>query len=119
MKKGIGDDPSSSTTDTGKADLIISEGSAQQKRAASELFFVECRRQSMNTGTRDVTLIYLSFTNTDISIALPGCGVTVEGGTIGKMRLQLPGPLGLACGSGPPGHLVVGDTADGCGRPRA
>jgi hypothetical protein len=82
MKRGVGDDPSRLTTEAGEAGLIISEGSAQLKRAASELFFVDCNRQSINTETRGVTFIYLSFTNADISIALPGCGVTLEGGTM-------------------------------------
>jgi hypothetical protein len=88
MNRGIGDHPSSLTTETGKAGLITSEGAAQQKRATSELFFVECKRQSINSETKYITLIYLSFTNADISIAVPGCGVMLEGGTIGEMRLQ-------------------------------
>jgi hypothetical protein len=89
MKRGVGDDPSRLTTEAGKSSLIISEGSAQQKKAASELFFVDCNKQSINTEMRDLTFIYLSFTYTDISIALAGCGVTLEGGT---MRWP-PGPL--------------------------
>jgi hypothetical protein len=89
MKRGVGDDPSRLTTEAGKSSLIISEGSAQQKKAAAELFFVDCNKQSINTETRDLTFIYLSFTNTDISIVLAGCGVTLEGGT---MRWP-PGPL--------------------------
>jgi hypothetical protein len=92
MKRGVGDDPSRLTTERGELSLTIFQGSAQQKRAASELFFVECKRQSINADKRDVTLIYLSFTNADISIALPGCGVSLEGGTIGKMRLHFPEP---------------------------
>jgi hypothetical protein len=82
MKRGAGDDPSRLTTEAGEAGLIISEGAAQQKRAASELLFVDCNRQSINPETRGMTFIYLSFTNADILITLPGCGVTLEGGTM-------------------------------------
>jgi hypothetical protein len=34
-------------------------------------------------GTRLVTLIYMSFTNRDISITIAGCGVTLEAGKNG------------------------------------
>jgi hypothetical protein len=60
------------------------------KKATSDLYFVECRTQLTETvgeatqfAARKVTLIYLSFTNWDIWIALPGGGVTLEGGTNG------------------------------------
>jgi hypothetical protein len=59
----------------------------EEKKTASELYFVECKTQSIYIvggaecfGTRDVTLIYLAFTNGDILLALPGRGVTLEGG---------------------------------------
>jgi hypothetical protein len=88
MKRGVGDHLPELTAETKEADLRASEVLAKQRRAlTSELYFVECRRQSIDTDdprrfdTREVTLIYLSFTNGDISIALPGCGVTLEGGT--------------------------------------
>jgi hypothetical protein len=76
--------------------ITISEWSSEQKTATSELYFVECRMQLIETagdrtppfasrgfGTRVVTLIHLSFTSCDISIALPGGGLTLEGGTNG------------------------------------
>jgi hypothetical protein len=89
MKRGVGDDPLRLTTKKRETGLIISEGAAQQKRATSELFFVECRRQSIDTETTDVMLIYLSFTNADVSIALPGGGVTLEGGANGTSGCKL------------------------------
>lgn len=91
MTTGVGDLLSGLTSETGKAALRISEVSKKQARATSELYFVECTRKLIDTAvttqfeTRDVTLIYLSFTNGDISIALPGCGVTLEGGTNGAL----------------------------------
>jgi hypothetical protein len=67
--------------------------SSKRERATSELYLVTCKVQSFETvgdetkpvasrrfGTREVTLIYLSFTNCRISIALPGDGVTLKGG---------------------------------------
>jgi hypothetical protein len=87
MKRGVGDHLSGLTPEAGEAALRSSEVLIKQKRGTSELYFVECRRQLIDTAdttrfeTRHVTLIYLSFTNGDISIALPGFGVTLEGGT--------------------------------------
>jgi hypothetical protein len=95
--KGMGSDRLSGLTrKTEEATLTISEVSEGQKNATSQLYFVECRMQLTETvgdttrrvassrfGTRVVTLIYMSFTNCDISIAIPGGGVTLEGGTNG------------------------------------
>jgi len=87
MKRGIVSHSSGLTPEMGEAALRISEVLAAQKRATSELYFVERRRLSIDTAdtgrfeTRVATLIFLSFTNGDISIALPGCSVAVEGGT--------------------------------------
>ena len=66
--------------------------SGEQKKATSQLYFVECTTQLIETagdrtrpvaakrfGTREVALFQLSFTNCDIWIALPGGGVTLEG----------------------------------------
>jgi hypothetical protein len=92
--KGMGSDRLSGlTAGTKAATLTISEVSEEQKKATSELYFVDCRVQLTETvgdaarpvasrrfGTRVVTLIFLSFTNGDISIAIPGGGVTLEGG---------------------------------------
>jgi hypothetical protein len=68
--------------------------SAEQKRATSDLYFVSCRTQLIETvadksrplaskqfGKQEVTLVQLSFTNCEIWIALAGGGVTIEGGT--------------------------------------
>jgi hypothetical protein len=72
--------------------LTIAELSEEQNKATSDLYFVECRTQLIETvgdtirpvaakrfGTRKVTLIYLLFTNCDISIVLLGDGVTLKG----------------------------------------
>jgi hypothetical protein len=93
MHRIANDDVSVLARKTDKATVAISEAPKKQKRTASELYFVECRTQLIETvrettrpiasrqsGTREVTLIYLSFTNCDISIALLGGGVTLEGG---------------------------------------
>jgi hypothetical protein len=90
MTRGVDDRLSGLTPETGEAALRSSEVLTEHKRATSELYFVECRRQTIDTTdprrfeTREVTLIYLSFTNCDISIALPSCGVTLEGGPDGS-----------------------------------
>ena len=92
--KGMGGDRLSALTrKTQEASLTISDVSKEQKKATSELYLVQCKMQLIETvgdttrpvasrrfGTRVVTLIYLSFTNCDISIAIPGGGVTLEGG---------------------------------------
>jgi hypothetical protein len=66
-----------------------------RKRSASELYLVGCSTQSIETlseatglvtqnqlGSREVTLVQLSFTSCDIWIALRGREVTFEGGRI-------------------------------------
>lgn len=91
MHRIANDDISLFGRKTEHATIAISEASKKQKRTASELYFVECRTQLIETveettrpvasrqsGTREVTLIYLSFTNCDSSIALLGGGVTLE-----------------------------------------
>jgi hypothetical protein len=92
--KGMGSDLLSGLTRKTKEETpTISKVSEEQKKATSELYLVECKTQLIETvgdrtrpvasrrfGTRVVTLIYLSFTNCDISIAIPGGGVTLEGG---------------------------------------
>jgi hypothetical protein len=68
----------------------LEQKNEKAEEATSELYFVDCTTQLIETvgdarrlGTREVTLIYLSFTNRDISIALAGGGVTLEGGKNG------------------------------------
>jgi hypothetical protein len=90
MNRGGGNHSSGLTPETEGVDLTIQEAFAEHKRATSELYFVECTRRSIDAAdarrfaTTDVTLIYLSFTDGDISIALPGCSVTLEGGATGS-----------------------------------
>jgi hypothetical protein len=90
--EGIGDHHFSGMAQkTQETSPTISEA-AEDRKNESSLYFVECRRRVIEPvapgvpgrfATREVTLIYLSFTNNDISIALPGGGVTLEGGTNG------------------------------------
>src|SRR6202020_2779188 len=71
----------------------ISEIAEELKKAGSELYFVECTTQPIETfadttrldavrrfGTREVTLCQLSFTCCDIWIAMPDSGVSLEDG---------------------------------------
>jgi len=80
-------------TEENKLPALEHYRSGKRERATSELYLVTCKVQSFETvrdktrpvasrrfGTREVTLIYLSFTNCRISIALPGDGVTLKGG---------------------------------------
>jgi hypothetical protein len=66
---------------------IGSDRFSEQKRTTSDLYLVECRTRLTETveeatqfAAPEVTLIYLSFTKWDIWIALPGSGITLEGG---------------------------------------
>jgi hypothetical protein len=58
-------------------------------RVVSELYFASSRKRLIDTtdmsrfAAKEITAIYLSFTNIRISIALPGGGVSLEGGTRG------------------------------------
>jgi hypothetical protein len=55
----------------------------------SELYFAKTQRHLIGTAdigqvaAKEVAVIYLSFTNLRVSIALPGRGVSLEGGTSG------------------------------------
>ena len=83
---GRGDLSAGSLPEAGGGVTRVLELPAARKKPASDLHFVDCSRRSIDAAepgrfeTRNVTLIYLSFTNGDISIALPGDGVTLEGG---------------------------------------
>jgi hypothetical protein len=72
-----------------------------QKKSASELYLVTCKVQSFQTvgdairpvafrrfDTREVTIIYLSFTNCRISLVLPTGCVTLTGGKPKRTRRQ-------------------------------
>jgi hypothetical protein len=62
---------------------------AEKNDGISELYFAKSQRHSIDTAdtghfaASEVTVIYLSFTNVRVSIALPGRGVSLEGGTSG------------------------------------
>jgi hypothetical protein len=75
--KNMGSDCFRERTRRTEEATLITEIAEELKKAASELYFAERR----TPGTRVVTLAHLSFTNCDISIAIPGRGVTFGGGT--------------------------------------
>ena len=58
-------------------------------RVVSEFYFARSRKYLIDTtdmsrfAAKEITVIYLSFTNVRISIALPGGGVSLEGGARG------------------------------------
>ena len=97
MRKGMGSNGLSGLTrKTEEASQTISEIAEELKKAASELYFAERRMRLTETvgdttrpgGSRPyetqlVTLICMSFANCDTSIAIAGCGVTLEGSTNG------------------------------------
>jgi hypothetical protein len=69
----------------------------------SEFYFAKSQRHLIDTAdtgqfaTQEVTVIYLSFTNVRISIALPGRGVSLEAGTRGTFsRKSLPTPFAVS-----------------------
>jgi hypothetical protein len=81
------------TRKTEEASQTISEIAEELKKAASQLHFVVCTTQPIETvadttrldaatrfGTREITLCQLSFTHCDIWIAMPGGEVALEGG---------------------------------------
>jgi hypothetical protein len=61
----------------------------ERNEGTSELYFAKSQRLLIDTAdtgqvaAKEFTVIYLSFTNIRVSIALPGRGVSVEGGTSG------------------------------------
>ena len=60
---------------------------AKKNDVTSELYFAKSQRHLIDTddtgqfAAKEVTVIYLSFTNVLVSIALPGGGVSLERGT--------------------------------------
>lgn len=89
MKSGVGNHLLGLTSTTGESALRISEALVEKNRLKSELHFVKSAKHLVDTidtrrfAAKEVTLIYLSFTNVRISIALPGGGVSLEGGANG------------------------------------
>jgi hypothetical protein len=73
---------------------------AEKNDVTSELYFAKSQRHLIDTAdtrqfaAKEVTVIYLSFTNVRVSIALPGGGVSLERGTRGTYSgKQSPTPL--------------------------
>jgi hypothetical protein len=62
---------------------------SNSNRVVSKFYFARSRKHLIDTtdmsrfAAKEITVIYLSFTNVRISIALPGGGVSLEGGTRG------------------------------------
>jgi hypothetical protein len=89
MKSGASNHLLGLTSTTDEPALRISEAPVEQNRVDSKLRFVKSTKHSIDTidtrrfAAKEVTLIYLSFTNVRISIALPGGGVSLEGGANG------------------------------------
>jgi hypothetical protein len=96
MNRIVGDHFLSLTAETEEMAPAIYEVPGEQKKTTVDLYFVECRTQLIETvednprpvpsrgfGAREVTFIYMSFAHCDISIAVPGSGVTLEGGANG------------------------------------
>lgn len=89
MKWAIGDHLLRSIRKNGDTSLRNSEVFAENNRVVSELHFAKSRKHLIvTTGmsrfvAKDVTVIYLSFTNVRISIILPGGSVSLKGGASG------------------------------------
>jgi hypothetical protein len=83
MKWQIEDRSPELTSETGEPPLRISGALVDQNSVTSELYFAKSTKHLIDTAhmKREITIIYLSFTGVRISIALPGCGVSLEGGT--------------------------------------
>jgi hypothetical protein len=87
MKWAVGNRLSGSTSKTGEIYLITSEALVENNRVSSNIYFVRSRKHLIHTNdarqfaAKEITVIYLSFTNARISITLPGGGVSLEGGT--------------------------------------
>jgi hypothetical protein len=100
MKSGAGDRLLGLTSKTSKPALRISKALVEKKRVNSRLYFVNSKKQLIDTidtrrfAAKEVTVIYLSFTNVRISIAVPGDGVSLAGGANGRRsRKQRQPPL--------------------------
>jgi hypothetical protein len=89
MKSRLGDRLLGSASKTGGPVLRASKDSLEYSRRSSRLYFVKSKTHLVDTvdtrrfSAKEVTVIYLSFTNVRISIALPGGGVSLEGGVNG------------------------------------
>ena len=74
------------TSKTGGSVHRTAQSLVENNDVTSELYLAKSQRHLINTADRgqvaakEVTVIYLSFTNVRVSIALPGSGVSLEGG---------------------------------------
>jgi hypothetical protein len=89
MKWAMGDCLSGLTSIAGGSIPITAQSLAKKNDVTSELYFAKSHRHLIYTAGREqfaakeITVIYLSFTNVRVSIAVPGRGVSLEGGTSG------------------------------------
>lgn len=87
MKGAVGDHLLRSISKTGENCLVNSEIFVEKNKVGSEIYFAKSRKHLIDTpdmsrfASREITVIYLSFTNVRITIALPGGGVSLDGGT--------------------------------------
>jgi hypothetical protein len=92
MKWAIGDSLLGLTSQTGGSFDRIAQSLAENNDGTSELYFAKSQRiliDIADTGqaaAKEVTVIYLSFTNVRVSVALPGRGVSLQCGTSGSYR---------------------------------
>jgi hypothetical protein len=90
MKRVTGDDLSRLIQKNGVAYLSNSDVFVENNRVVSELYFARSRKYLIDTTdmsrfvAKEVTVIYLSFTNVRISITLPGGGVSLKYDTSGR-----------------------------------
>jgi hypothetical protein len=86
MKWVIGDYLLGLTSNTGGTVQTTEQLLAEKNGVSSELYFAKSQRHVIDTAdkgqfaAKEVTVIYLSFTNVRVSIALPGGGVSLHGG---------------------------------------
>lgn len=89
MKWAIGDRLLGLTSKVGGSAHRTAKDSVEEKGANSKLYFIKSQKHVIDTAdtsqfsTKEVTVIYLSFTNVRISITLPGGGVSLKGRTGG------------------------------------
>jgi hypothetical protein len=85
MKWAIGDCLLGLTSKTGGYFDRTAQSLAEKNDGTSELYFAKSQRLLIDTAdtgqvaAKEVTVIYLSFTNVRVSIALPGEGVSLDG----------------------------------------
>ena len=91
VRKKIGTSPSNT-------DILV-----ENNRVVSELYFAKSRKYLIDTTdisrfvAKEVTVIYLSFTNVRISITLPGGNVSLKCGTSGRYsRKESPTPFAVS-----------------------